>query len=281
MQRTIVAAASFAAALLLAFAASAQSLADIKKRGTIRLGYSETSVPFSFKKDEAVGGYSAEICARVAAAIGAAAGGPVKVEWVSLTPATRIDAVVSGKVDLECGTTTTTLARREKVDFSLPIFVDSATILARKSVATSLPQLQGRKIAVAENTTTLPAVERGLAKRFVKAEIVHTKTVAEAFDLLKDGKVDAMGGDRTALVGTFLQGGGAEGLFVFADDLSYEPYGIVMRRNDPDLRLVVDRVIAQLYRTGEIEAVYGRWLAPLGQPTVALMGMYMLNGLPE
>ena len=211
MQRTLAAAASFAAALLFASVASAQSLADIKKKGTIRLGYSETSVPFSYKnKEGAVGGYSTEICARVAAAIPADGGGVVKVEWVPLTPQTRLDAVAKGTVDLECGTTTITLTRREKLDFSLPIFVDTATILSRKSVAATLPELQGRKIAVAENTTTLPAVERGLAKRFIKAEIVRAKTVAEAFEMLKAGKVDAMGGDRTALVGTFLLGGGAK-----------------------------------------------------------------------
>jgi glutamate/aspartate transport system substrate-binding protein len=103
--------------------------------------------------------------------------------------------------------------------------------------------------------------------------------VMEGFEMLKGGKVDALAGDRTALVGTFLQGGGAEGLTVFAEDLSYEPYALVLRRNDADFRLVVDRVIAQLYREGEIEAVYGRWLAPLGKPGLVLLNLYLLNAL--
>jgi glutamate/aspartate transport system substrate-binding protein len=265
-----------------AFAAQAQTLADVKKRGVLRLGYSETSVPFAFKNNEGQpSGYSVELCQRVATAIATKAGTAMKVEWVPLTPSTRLDAVATGKVDLECGTTTITLARREKVDFSLPIFVDASTLMARGTSGKTLAEMQGKKIAAAEGTTTLPALERALNKRFIKAEIVKTKSVAAGFDMLKAGTVDALASDRVALVGTFLQGGGAEGLGVFSEDLSYEPYALVMRKGDPEFRLMVDRVIAQIYRNGEIEAIYGRWLGPLGAPSVGLIGMYMLNSLPE
>jgi ABC-type amino acid transport substrate-binding protein len=271
-----------AAISLAAFAVQAQTLADVKKRGVLRLGYSETSVPFAFKTAEGnPAGYSVELCQRVAAAVATKAGSAIKVEWVPLTPSTRLDAVAGGKVDLECGTTTVTLARREKVDFSLPIFVDASTVMARGSAGKSLAGLQGKKIAAAEGTTTLPALERALSKRFIKADVVRTKSVAEGFEMLKAGKVDALASDRTALVGTFLQGGGAEGLGVFSEDLSYEPYALVMRKGDAEFRLFVDRVLSQIYRDGEIEAIYGRWLAPLGAPSVGLIGMYMLNSLPE
>ena len=279
MKRSFAAAAAL---VCLAFTAQAQTLADVKKRGALRIGYSETSVPFSFKdKDGQPAGYSVELCKRIATAIATKAGTPVKVEWVSLTPATRLDAVATGKVDMECSTTTVTLARREKVDFSLPIFVDAATVMARGTSAKALSDLQGKKIAVADGTTTLAALESGLAKRFIKAEVVKTKTVAEGFDLLKEGKVDGLASDRTALVGTFLRGGGAEGLGVIGEDLSYEPYAIVLKKGDADMRLMVDRTLAQIYRTGEIESVYTRWLGPLGAPSVGLMGMYLLNSLPE
>ena len=279
MKRSI---AATAALLCLAFAVQAQTLAEVKKRGALRIGYSETSVPFSFKdKDGEPGGYSVELCKRVATAIATKSGSAVKVEWVPLTPSTRLDAVASGKVDMECSTTTVTLGRREKVDFSLPIFVDSATVMSRGASARTLADLQGKKIAVAEGTTTLAALEMGLAKRFIKAEVVKTKTVAEGFDLLKEGKVDALASDRTSLVGTFLRAGGAEGLGVLGEDLSYEPYAIVLKKGDTEMRLMVDRVLAQIYRTGEIEAIYTRWLGPLGAPSVGLMGMYLLSSLPE
>ena len=278
MKKTL--AAALAALLCTAVAAQAQTLADVKKRGVLRLGYSETSVPFAFKQDDKIAGYSVELCQRVAAAVDTAVGKPVKVEWVSLTPANRLEAVASGKVDLECSTTTITLKRREKVDFSLPIFVDAATVMAKKE-ASGLADLQGKKIAAAEGTTTLPALEAALAKRFIKAEIVRTKSVMEGFEMLKAGKVDGLASDRTKLVGTFLQGGGAEGLGVLAEDLSYEPYALVMRKGDTEFRLLVDRVIAQIYRSGEIESIYGRWMGPLGKPAMGLVVMYMLNGLPE
>ena len=279
MRKIVIAAAGFAFA---AFAAQAQTLADVKKRGALRLGYSETSVPFSFRNNEGQpSGYSVELCQRVAAAIATRAGTAVKVEWVPLTPATRLDSVATGKVDLECGTTTVTLARREKVDISLPIFVDASTLMARGTAGKTLAEMQGKKIAAAEGTTTLPALERALNKRFIKAEVVKTKTVIEGFEMLKAGTVDALASDRVALVGTFLQGGGAEGLGVLSEDLSYEPYALVMRKNDTEFRLLVDRVLAQIYRSGEIEAIYGRWLGPLGAPSVGLLGMYMLNSLPE
>jgi len=276
---------TFVALALAGLIATAQAgtLDDIKKRGSIRLGYSETSVPFSFtSKQGDIAGYSVELCKRVAAGIAQAANIPsLKTEWIALTPSDRIEAVASGKADLECGTTTITLSRREKVDFSLPIFLDGSTLMARERVATSLAQLQGKKIAVADQTTTLGAVASALGRGFIKAELVKTKTVAEGFELLKAGKVDALAGDRTNLVGTFLGGGGAEGLVVFADDLSIEPYGLVLRRGDADFRLAVDRVLAQLYATGEIEAIYGAWLRPLGKPTLQLLSMYLQNALPD
>lgn len=279
MRKAVIAVAALS---LAAFAAQAQTLADVKKRGSLRIGYSETSVPFSFKgSDGQPAGYSVDLCQRIAAAIASKSGSAVKVDWVPLTPATRLDAVATGKVDMECGTTTVTLARREKVDFSLPIFVDAATIMARGASAKSLAELQGKKVAAAEGTTTLPALERALNKRFIKADIVKTKSVAEGFEMLKAGQVDALASDRVALVGTFLQAGGAEGLGVFQEDLSYEPYAIVLRKGDTEMRLLVDRVLAQIYRGGDIEAIYGRWLGPLGSPSVGLMGMYMLNSLPE
>ena len=271
-----------AVAAALAAAAQAGTLDDIQKRGTIRLGYSETSPPFSFKSPQGeIGGYSVELCKRVAASIAQRLKMTgLKTEWVALTPATRVEAVGKGNVDLECGTTTTSLARREQVEFSVPIFLDASTLLGREASVANMAQLQGKKVAVAENTTTVGALERALARRSLKAEIVKTKTVADGFDLLKAGKVDALAGDRTVLVGTFYGGGGAQGLTMFAEDLSLEPYGLMLRRGDPDFRLAVDRALAQIYRT-EIDAVYNAWLQPLGKPTQPLLMMYMLNALPD
>ncbi len=205
----------------------------------------------------------------------------IELEWLPLDPDSRLDAVASGRVDLECGTTTATLSRRRQVDFSLPIFADEATLMGRASVAKRISELQGRRIAVAESTTTVQALDRGLARHKVKAEVVRTRTLVQAFDLLKSGQVDAIAGDRTALVGVYLLQGRVDGLAVFEESLSYEPYALVLRRGDPDFRLLVDKALADIYRSGEIDSIFGSWLAPLGTPSPALAALYLLNGLPE
>lgn len=275
-----------AAAFLLALAAPAfaGTLEDIRKRGAIRLGYSETKAPFSFKakNDGQPAGFSVELCRQVALGVSSRLQlTSLRLEWVPLEPATRLEAVASRKVDIECGTSTVTLARRAKVDFSLPIYLDSATLLGRAAVARNLREMNGRKVAVAEGTTTLAAVERGLLVTGVKADIVRTRTVAEAFERLKAGEVDAIAGDRTTLVGTFLLGGGGEGFAVFPEFLSYEPYALALRRGDADFRLLVDTVLSGIYRSGEIDRIYQAWLAPLGKPSDFLVSLYALSSLPD
>jgi ABC-type amino acid transport substrate-binding protein len=148
-------------------------------------------------------------------------------------------------------------------------------------VAGQLSDLQGKRIAVARGTTTLGAVERGLARRFVKAQIVPVDTVAQGFDMLKEGKVDALASDRTHLVGSFVGGGGAEGLMVFPEAFSYEPYAIMLPRGDSAMRLAVDRALAAVFRSGDIEQIYKDWLLPLGEPSPALIALYLMNALPE
>jgi ABC-type amino acid transport substrate-binding protein len=279
--------ALLAAALLIAFipalAAESPTLARIKKSGTVRLGYSATSVPFSYNdKDGVPTGYSVELCKHVVAGLqDKLALKDLKTQWIALTPSDRLPAVEKGRVDMECGTTSITLKRQEVVDFSLPIFVDSSTLMSRKDGLGGFSAFAGKKIAVAAGTTTEVALERALKLRFVQATVVKTKTVQEGFEKLKAGEVDALAGDRTALIGSFVLGGGAEGLGLIEEDLSYEAYGLVLPRGDADFRLAVNRVLATIYRTGEITNVYGRWLGPLGKPTPPLVALYLLNSYSE
>jgi ABC-type amino acid transport substrate-binding protein len=267
-----------------ATAPHAGTLEDIRERGSMRLGYSETKAPFSFnaRDDGQPAGYSVELCRRVVAAVRRSLGLPgLKVEWVPLTPSTRLEAVLTQRVDIECGTTTSTLSRRREVDFSLPIFADTSAVLGRAAVAKTLPGLAGKRIAVAESTTTEQALRRALSTRQLHAEVMLTRTLAEAFELLKSGRVDAIGGDRVTLVGTFLLQGQAEGLVLFEEALSYEPYALVLRRGDAAFRLLVDTTLADLYRSGEIATVARAWLLPLGLLSPGVLAMFELNALPE
>ena len=272
-------------ALCLFGAVQAGTLEDIRQRGVIRLGYSETKAPFSFKAkdDSQPAGYSVELCKRVALSVLRTLDlSALKIEWVPLDPSSRLEAVLMQRVDIECGTTTATLSRRREVDFSLPIFADVATVVARTKVARTLPELAGQRIAVAEFTTTEQALARALAARGMKAEVVRTRTVAEAFELLKAGRVEAVAGDRTSLVGIFLlQGQADEPLTLFGEVLSYEPYALALRRGDAPFRLLVDTALSELYRSGEIEKIVNAWLAPIGPLSPAVRVMFELNALPE
>jgi len=264
-------------------AAASPTLDRIKASGTVTFAYRGEAAPFSFKgRNGRPQGYSVELCEKVAVAIGKALAVPaLKVEWRAVDAANRLDAVTSGQADVECGTTTITLSRMERVDFSVPIFVDGGGVLVReKDHLTRLTDLKGRKIAVIPGTTTEPALQKALKVISVTAEFVPVKTSGEGAALLLAGKVDAYASDRVVLAGIRLAQNNDD-LELINQDFSFEPYALVVRRDDPDFRLAVNRALVGAYKSGEIDAVYVKWLAPLGQPGPLLNAMFYLNSLPD
>jgi ABC-type amino acid transport substrate-binding protein len=207
----------------------------------------------------------------------------LKVRWVKLTIQDRIDAVRTGKVDLECSTTTWTLSRQQLVDFSLVTFVDGGSLLVRSEAETGrLADFGGKRIAVISGTTTERSLRAALERRTVKAELVGIKTRDEGLTLLREGQVDALASDRTALIGVVVMSGRGAGQYKLLDqDFSIEQYALMMRRGDHDFRLAVNRVLARIYRSGDIEQIYGRWLGPLGPPSVLLSATYFIQNLAE
>jgi len=264
-------------------AAASPTLDRIKATGTVTFAYRDGAAPFSFKaRNGRPQGYSVELCERVALSIGKALAIPaLKVEWRPVDAASRLDAVMSGQADAECGTTTITLTRMERVDFSVPIFVDGGSVLVReKDHLARLTDLKGKKIAVIPGTTTESALLRALKVIEVTAEFVPIKTSAEGAALLLAGKADAFASDRVVLAGIKLAQGSDE-LELINQDFSFEPYALVVRRDDPDFRLAVNRALVGLYKSGDIDAVYVKWLAPLGRPGPLLNAMFYLNSLPD
>jgi ABC-type amino acid transport substrate-binding protein len=264
--------------------AASTTLDRIRQTGTITFGYREGAPPFSYRDREGrVRGYSVELCVRVATSVQKSLGlAELKIEWLPVDASTRLDAVTSGKVDAVCGTTTITLSRMELVDFSLPIFVDGGGVLVRaKSKLARLADLKGRKIAVIGGTTTEQALVAGLNALGAPAVLVPVKSRAEGIALLTQAKVDGYASDRVVLADLRLRAPNPRELTFVADDFSYEPYALVLPRDDPDFRLAVNRALANLYRTGDIDGIFQRWLGALGQPGPLLHAMYYLNTLPE
>ena len=261
-----------------------RTLDRIKADGTLRLGYRSGAAPFSFKeRDGNVRGYSVELCTRVAASIQQRLGlSTLKIEWTPLDAGDRLDAVAKGKVDMECGTTTISLSRYEQVDFSLPIFVDGGSVLT--PVASKLGRfadLGGRRIAVIPKTTTESALKRQLEVFGAKAELVPVKDGFEALALLTQGKIDGYASDRIVLVALRAASADPARFQLLDNDFSFEPYALVLRRDDADFRLAVNRALVDLYRSGEIDSIFYRWLAGLGQPGPLLNAMFYLSTLPE
>ena len=272
-------------AFLAAAPASAQTLDKIRKSGSISLGYIEGAAPFSYVEGGGEPqGYSIELCRAVADGIAAQLKREsLKIHWVKLTIQNRIEAVRKGQVDLECSTTTWTLERQAVVDFSLVTFVDGGSLLVGSQTDIGqLRDLDGKRIAVISGTTTEKALRAALERRTVKAEVVSIKTRDEGLGMLSKGEIQALASDRTALIGLVVMSSEARGSFRLLDqDFSIEQYALVLRRGDHDFRLAVNRVLARVYRSGEIEKIYARWLGPLGPPSVLLSATYYIQAISE
>jgi len=267
-----------------AIVVASPTLDRIRDSGSITFAYRDQAAPFSYAdRDGRVRGYSTELCTAIAAAIQQALKLPsLKIVWQAVDAAHRLEAVQSGRADAECGTTTITLARMKDVDFSLPIFVDGGSVLVRaKSRIGKLADLRGRKIAVIAGTTTEEALVAALAVLDAHATLVPVADPAEGSALLAAGKVDGYAGDRIVLASLKLWSPASPELVVLGTDFSYEPYGIVLRRDDPDFRLAVNRALVDLYKHGGIDPIFQRWLAPLGPPGPLLHSMFYLNSLPD
>jgi ABC-type amino acid transport substrate-binding protein len=261
------------------------TLDQIKKTGEIRLGYRTDAPPLAFK--DASGqpsGYSVELCQRIAVAVKDQLKlDELKTTFVPLTSENRLDAVLTNRIDIECGATTITLARAQKVDFTLMTFVTGGGVLSRAgSGIDSLANLAGKSVAVVTGTTSQSALKNYLQKNLIDAKLVAVTDRSEAMKQLQAKQVDAFASDQVVLIGEIVQSADPSAYSLGRDLFSFEPYALVVRRNDADFRLVADRALAQLYRSGQIERIYNTWFGQVGlRPSPVLSAMYILQALPE
>jgi glutamate/aspartate transport system substrate-binding protein len=279
----------FAAAVLLAAGTlQAQTLDGRLKRiaetKTLSIAYRADAVPFSFAgKDGQPEGFSIELCKRVASAIESQLKiQGLKLNWVPVTVQSRFDAVAKGQADMECGSSTMTLARMRQVDFSNVIFVESTGLLVKSaSGVRTIGDLSGKTIAVVVGTTNERAVGEQLARRQISAKVVPFSSRDEAFAALEGDKADAFASDKLLLLGVASKSKDPRALAMLAEDLSFEPYGIVLPRGDASLRLAVNAGLARIFRGDEVVEVYRRWFGQLGRPSMVLEAAYILGSIPE
>jgi len=263
------------------------TLERIKDRGEFRIGYNPDSRPLSFTQNGEAAGYSVDLCRRIAAGVRDHLKLPdMKVTFVATSFGDRFDAIEDGDIDIECGSTTITLERQERVDFTLMTFVTGGTVMsmADKRVAT-MKDLGGKRVAVLRNTSTEGALGAYLKENLIDARIVTITEAADGLARLQDGSVDAFASDQVVLVGAALRAieANRSANFSFADELfSYEPYGFMVKRDDAEFRLVANRTLAQLYRSGQFAQLYQEWIGSVGiKPSPMLVAMFQLNALTE
>jgi glutamate/aspartate transport system substrate-binding protein len=280
---------TLALALLLA-AGTAQSqalegrLQKIAAANAITIAYRADATPFSFVEDgKPVIGFSIDLCKRVAQSIESQLKlKGLKVNWHPVTTATRFDAVAKGQADMECGSSTVTLTRLKQVDFSSYIFVESTGLLVKAaSGMRSVSDLAGKTVAVVAGTTNETAMRAQIKGRQLDTKIVAFKTRDEAFAALESGKANAFASDKLLLIGAANKASDPKSLALLSDELSFEPYGIVLPRGDADFRLAVNTALARIYGSGEIAEIYRRWFGGFGDPGQATRILYLMGAIPN
>ncbi len=263
------------------------TLKQIQDSGTVRIGYRQSEPPMSFEdKDGKPVGYTIDLCNRIVRGVGKTLGrSDLKTKFVPVTAKTRFTALANNEIDILCGATTATLSRRELVDFTQLTFVTGAALLSLdKSKINGVADLQGKKVGVVQNTTTIDVLKGALKESLTEAEVVPVASASDAVESLLSGKIDAFSSDQVVLIGLVLTSkeGEKEKFALSAEVFSFEPFALAVRRNDADFRLVADRVLSHLYRSGQVGPIYGKWFGRFSKEVPpALQAMYGLNSTPQ
>jgi ABC-type amino acid transport substrate-binding protein len=258
-------------------------LKKIRDAQSIGVAYRADAMPFSFEENKQPNGYTVDLCRRVIGALETQLGvKELKIRWVPVTVQNRFDVVAKGQADMECGSSTVTLGRMSQVDFSSFTFVDGTGLLVKASLAAKgIGDLGGKKIGVIGGTSNEKALSEALKNRVVNATVVPVTTREDGLAQLEAGTLDAFASDRVLLVGLAGKAKDPKSLALLADALSFEPYAIALPRGDWQMRLAVNTALAQIYRSGAIVEIYGRWFGAFGRPGPVLEAAYLFGALPE
>jgi glutamate/aspartate transport system substrate-binding protein len=269
--RCVPAASLLAAVVLLTAAAGAQTggseglsptLANIKRAHVVRLGYRESSPPFSFL-DQANRpiGYSLELCEAIVDEIGVEVDDAnLKIEYVKVTSDDRIAAVVQNKIDLECGSTTANAERSKQVAFSPLIFVAGTKLMVPKaSTVSGAADLKGKTVVVTKGTTNEQAMHAVDKKFALGLNIIASPDHEQSYQMLVDGKADAFATDDILLYGLIARHKAQDKFRVTGEYLSYDPYGIMFRKGEPQLAAVVERTFRKLGSNRDLIPLYNKW----------------------
>lgn len=254
-----------ASALVLAPTANAvagATLHRIQSSGTIVLAHRESSVPFSYVlPDGKPAGYALDLCLKIAEGVRK----KLKMtsltpKFVAITPANRIQMVVDGKVDMECGSTTNNAERREKVAFTVPHYITGARYVVRAdSGIEELSQFEGKALVSTKGSTPLKSLVKANAERALHINVLEAPDNARAMEMVASGQADGFVMDDVQLYGMVASRPDAKRFRVVGKLLTIEPLAIMLPKDDPEFKAIVDDEMRHLINSGEAYAIYERW----------------------
>ncbi|RJG08110.1 amino acid ABC transporter substrate-binding protein [Noviherbaspirillum cavernae] len=250
---------------VIAGAAQAQQTGTLKKvkdTGTITLGVRDSSIPFSYLDDkQSYQGYSIDLCMKIVSAVQKELGlTSLNVRMNPVTSATRIPLMANGTVDLECGSTTNNLERQKQVAFAPTTFVTANRLLAKKSSnIKSLADMKGKTIVSTSGTSNLKQITTLNGEQNLGMNIMAAKDHAEGFLMVETGRAVAFAMDDILLASLAASSKAPNDYTITTEALSVEPYGIMLRRDDPEFKKVVDAAITNVFKSGDITRIYNKW----------------------
>jgi len=260
---TLVAPTLLAAALSgAALAQTPATLDKIKSSGSITLAYRESSIPFSYLGgDGQPTGFGWEICGKIVEQVKKATGrADLKVATQSVTSQNRIPLMVNGTIDIECGSTTNNSERAKQVAFATNYFYTGTRLLVKSSSPVkSLADLKGKKVVSTTGTTNYQVLRKVNAERDLGFDLIAAKDHAESALLVQSDRADAFGMDDILLYGLRASSQNPNDLAVVGEPIQVEPYAIMLRKDDPAFKKLVDDTLAQLIKSGQFEALYKKW----------------------
>jgi glutamate/aspartate transport system substrate-binding protein len=271
MKSLLPALAGLAAALGIAAPSMAQDLTGtlkkIKETGQITVAHRESSIPFSYLDDKQQPiGYAMDICAKVVDAVKAELKMPnLKVAFQPVTSSNRIPLLQNGTVDIECGSTTNSVERQKLVAFGPTYFRIQVTAAVKKnSGINGLAELNGKNISTTSGTTSVPLLKAYEKTKHIDVKEIYGKDHAESFLLLADDRVSAFVMDDILLAGQIANSRKPDDYKILNESLRGEPYGPMLRKDDPQFKALVDKTLTALYKSPEIERIYSKWyLSPI------------------
>ncbi len=240
-------------------------LKRIEDRGVVSIGHRETSIPFSYIGDgDTPIGYSIDICGYIVEAIKVELGkDDLEVKYVPVTGQTRIALMANGTIDLECGSTTNNLTRQKQVSYLPTTFITGTKIAAKKGAGISgIDDLNGKIIGLSAGTTNEKAIKAAIAERGLDVKIVTVKDHAQGWLALETDRIDAYGSDDVLLYGLISKSKAPDDYEVVGEYLSFDPYGLMVPRNDSTFQRLGTVVVADLMRSGEMAKIYAKWFEP-------------------